>query len=748
MIVEGPNGIRIEFPDNTDPAVIDRVMRQAYQQRDETGMAERAAKMTREQKVETYRSLPKDDPFVGFLAREIAKPQEGETPAQAEARAYGKISDAPGKMSTTGSAAATLLQGVPFVGEWMDEVLAKIGTATGPNDEQTNLRAIREGRAEFQKENPKTALGLQVGGGIAGSVAAAGALPWWAPESLAMRVLYGGTAGTAGGAAEGAVSGYGAGTDPESRKKQAQVRGVIGSILGGALGGGAPLLQAGASALARKVLDRANIAGNAQQAGLSRPSYELLGRALEADGSILPPNMQGPPTGAYRISRGGPDAMIADAGPASSGLLDAVMQTGGEASRVGRDAVETRAGRALQTVNQGLDQTLGTPRGIDTMEQGIRQGTSNARRVAYETAYNQPINYAVPEGQRLEQWFRQIPGDILQRANRLMQVRREPASAQMLLRQQPDGSFVAERLPDVRQWDYITRAMNDLAESQEGRGALGGQTDIGSGFQSFSRDIRQTLRGLVSDYGTALDTAADAIDARNALRFGERLLSPGTTRDEVATTLAGFSAAERRHAALGLRSRIDETLANVTRAASDPNMDAREAMKAVRDLSSRGSREKVSALLGKGPADALFERLDQAGRALELRAATSTNSKTAARTQFADTLKEYTDEGVVNRLRSGESINAFKTAVQSMFNTTAQGKQAARDQVAAEVARFLTGPNPQGLLGLLQRIATQNPRNIQSANRIGTAITGTVAPGAYQIGTRATETAGTGRSPR
>lgn len=751
VTVPGTN-ISIQFPEGTDPATIEQVMRQAHEQaqpkRDEAALADRIKGMSHQEMVDTYRSLPKDDPLVGFLAERIARPKDGETPEQAQERAYGKISDAPGALSTTGSAAATFLQGVPFAGEWMDEALAKIGTLTGPNSEETNLRAIREGRSNFQKENPKTALGLQVGGGLTGAAVAAGALPWWAPESLMARVLYGTGAGAGGGAAEGYVSGYGAGTDADSRSSEAQVRALIGSALGGITGGAIPVVQAGGAKAVRALLDRRNVSANARQAGLSKPSYELLSRALEADGSILPPNMQGPSAGQFRIAQRGPDAMVADSGPASAGLLDAVMQSGGEGARVGRDAVESRASRSLQTANQALDTAMGTPQGIQTMETGIRQGTQNARRVAYETAYSQPINYAVPQGQQLEQWFRQIPGDILQRANRLMQVRREPASAQILLRQQPDGSFVAERLPDVRQWDYITRAMNDIAATNDGAGALGGQTDIGAGFQSFSRDIRQTLRGLVSDYGVALDTAADAIDARNALRFGERLLSPATTRDEVANTLAGFSQAERRHAALGVRSSIDEVLANVKRVASDPNMDAREAMAALRNLSSRGAREKITALLGQRPAEQLFQQLDQAGHSLELRAAVATNSKTAARQGFNETLKDYTDEGIANKLMSGENINAFKAAVQELFNTTVKDKQQVRDRVGGEIARFLTEANPQGLMRLLQQIATQSPQNVARAGRISTGITSGLAPVPYLLGTRGRETTAAGRGPR
>ena len=70
-----PNtNVTIKFPEGTDPATIDQVMRQAHEQampkRDEAGMADRIKGMSHQQMVDTYRSLPKDDPFVGYLAEQ------------------------------------------------------------------------------------------------------------------------------------------------------------------------------------------------------------------------------------------------------------------------------------------------------------------------------------------------------------------------------------------------------------------------------------------------------------------------------------------------------------------------------------------------------------------------------------------------------------------------------------------------------------------------------------------------------
>lgn len=689
-----------------------------------------AAGLSREQMVEEYRKTKPGDPWGDFLAEQIQRPMQGETPEQAKVRSAGTGSTDRVDMSTTGKAASTFLQGVPFAGEYMDEGLGWLAGKMGLQDAQTATDAIRAGQADMDQSNPKTALGLRVGGGVTGAITGAGALPWYAPQTLGMGALYGGTVGGVGGAVEGAVSGYGSGTDEASRMDNAGERAIIGGGLGTLLGTAAPFVASGLGRGLRWGLDQLNVAREARQAGLSRPSYEILTRAMEADGSLTG-------QGAQRIAAAGPEGMLADAGPNAQTLLDVVTQRSGPAANLARNAVEGRATRAGPQVNDALDNALGVPRGMDTMETGIRQGSAPARQAAYDAAYAAPINYADPAGRALENLIRRVPGDIIGRANRLMQIEGQQSN-QILARIAPDGTVTYTRLPDVRQLDYITRAINLAAESGEGAGALGGQTALGRAYQGLSREIRQAVRGLVPEYGVALDTAAEPIAARQALQFGERMLSPGTTRDEVATMFAGMSQAERRQAAAGVRSYIDEKLANVTRALTDNNMDAREAIKAVKDLSSRANREKVTALIGQREADNLFQQIDQAAQSLELRANVATNSKTFVRQDTDRTIKEATTGGLLGAVRAGEPVTTTKQVIRGLLGGTEADNLARQDEVYSELARALTGNNPQQVLRNLQRIATANPRNAAIARTIGSLLGYPVmAPAAYQAGTQA-----------
>lgn len=662
-------------------------------------------------------AMRQNDDMGAYLRNQARVPRPGETQEQYDERLYGKLSSDGELWARThpiAAGAAKLLQGVPFLGENFDEAAGSLS----PNPNATQI--VRESNDYVDSAYPKTATALKVAGGLTGAATAAAALPAAltsaGPASLAGRVALGAGGGAGLGAAEGYVSGYGAGTDDASRAEQANQRALLGGLLGGALGGAAPAVSDLVRAGGRRVLDAWNVAKDAKRAGLSRPAYEALTDIMSADGSLAAP-------GARRLSRAGPDAMIADTGPNSAAMVDMVIQRGGPGSVIARQNIEQRVIRANQNVSRALDSTLGRPQGVTATETAIRQGSAPARHAAYETAYSSPIDYATPQAQGLEMALGRVPASVINRANRLMQIE-GVESRQILARVSPGGRVSYERLPDVRQLDYITRALNDVAKTADGAGALGGQTAVGRAYQNLATDIRSTLRQLVPAYGKALDTAAEPIAARNALRLGQGLLQPSMARDEVASTLKGMSRAELAQVKQGIRSSLDDLLANVQRAMSDDSTSAREVVKAVKLLSSRANREKVALVTGQQEAARLFTALDRAAAALDLKARVADNSKTFVRTNLNDKFNAMTDSGVLNAVKSGEGVNAAKRLWQYAFGATPQNRALMKDKVAEEIARFLTvprGPDAQGMIGHLARIAERAPVNARQAAAIGQA---------------------------
>lgn len=572
--------------------------------------------------------------------------------------------------------AGQVLQGIPFVGPWTDEAA---GAMFG-DKAKTGTRGVL---SAMERQNPKTTTALNVGGGILGAipmaVAAGPAIAANAPASLAGKMTASAGLGLLTGAADGAISG--AGASEEGQRLDGAISGAkTGAAAGGILGGAAPLVGAGLKSLLTK-LKGSDVKIISKELGVSPDAARMIRSALDADdidGAIA------------QVRRGGDDAMLADAGQAGAGLLDGAAATGGRAATITRDAVEGRVAKDSNKLQQTMDLVFGKPQGVKSLASGVRADTSSARKVAYEAAYASPINYATGRGKALERLTKtRIPQSAIKRANELMRLEGHE-SGQIIAKIADDGTTSFERLPDVRQLDYIARALDDVASEADGKGKLGGTTQLGAGYQSLKTQMRKLLREEVPEYATALDTAADSISRVKAGELGYSLLRAGTTRETVTAALNGASKAEKLAAAQGVRSFVDDTLANVTRTISDPNGEAREGVKLLRTLSSRANKEKLTELLGGHRANALFDELDRATVSFDLRAAISENSKTAIRDAMKEQVKGMNNPGAIGYLVDMQP-RASAQALTSMFTgRTPEAKQLRQMGVFEDIAKALT----------------------------------------------------------
>jgi hypothetical protein len=475
--------------------------------------------------------------------------------------------------------------------------------------------------------------------------------------------------------------------------------GIWGAGLGAAGGLVAPWLDDSLTAIGRKFLPKsAEPADN-----LSKAARDTILRTFKPDDALGPNGMRPLQMG------DGSTAMLIDASPSSVGLLDTAIARGGPGTRAAREAIETRAANANTTVNKALDDSLGPAQGVKSTETGLRTGSATARDTAYKRAYASPIDYSSPTGMQIEGMVSRVPKGVIDLANKLMQVEGRQ-SGQILAKVADDGTVTFLRMPDVAQLDYITRALNTAAKSTEGTGAMGGMTDMGRAFGNLARDIRDATRTAVPAYDDALRTAAHPIQQREALRFGEDLLSPGLARDEAREVIEGFTKPQMDMVRQGVRSKIDEVLANVTDIVSNPNIDAKEAMKAVRDLSSRAARDKIRMIIDDPAAsNRLFAELAKAQKALELRANVVTNSRTYGRTVADEAVREVADGGAVGALLRGEPLQAGKRTIQNITGRTPAGQRALGDDVLAELANALTLQGDQAI-DMLSSLAYRNNR--------------------------------------
>jgi hypothetical protein len=518
------------------------------------------------------------------------------------------------------------------------------------------------------------------------------------------------------GSVVGATDMYGRG---EGGVENRAVNAGIGAAFGGVLGTAAPYVGGALASGAQRVLDFLTSDQALRRLGISRNAANVLIRQLSADDTVTA-------TGAQRIRDAGPDAMLADAGQASEQLLDTALARSGPGSTAARQAVEQRARVANRGLAQELDNTFGPAVGIETRQAGVRQGTAAARGQAYDAAYDLPVDYSAAPGQQIETLMGRVPQEAVNQANRLMRAE-GMASRQIRATVDANGVVTFDTLPDVRQLDYITRALNEVARGAEGQGAMGGTTAAGRIYQNLSTQIRQNLRTAVPEYGVALDTAADPIRRIQAIEFGSTLLSKGTTREAVVDALQGASTAERNAMRQGVRDQLDEIVANVKGMASDPNIDARQLKELLGTLSSDAAREKVTALLGQNAARSFFGQLGRFSRAVELRASVARNSQTYARTATEQQVKAQLEPGVIGSLLEGNPAQSIKKIFQQLSGLTPERRLAMEDQLFGEIANALTtvrGRQAEQMLLNLQRAIQARSANQAGARAIGGAATG------------------------
>lgn len=576
-----------------------------------------------------------------------------------------------------------VLEGVPIVGPYIrggaDRLGAGVRSLINGTPYEDELRFVQQRTGQIAEENPITAAGGNVVGAVAGTlplIAAAPAAFGAGGGSLATRAVASASSGAALGAADTAVR---SDFDPNEILKWGSIGGMIGASVpvgGYAVGRGVQAMRNASAARAA-----------AREAGVTPDIAEILARTATADNALGAP-------GQIAMARAGDSAMLADVGPATRSVLDTSIQRGGPGAIVARDRIGARVSSDSDALVAALNQSMGAPEGVTAARTAIREGSAGARSATYRAAYEQPIDYASEAGQRLEAMVRgRVPPSALKAANDLMRIE-GVQSQQILAKVADDGSVVFERLPDVQQLDYLTRGLNQVAESAEGQGALGKTTTMGRAYGNLARDIRDELRALVPEYDTALQTAADPIRRSQAVELGSRVLSPSMTRDQVAEAVQGMTKPEKAALASGIRSQIDDAMARVTRTVQDGDVGAREAVQALKSLSSRSNREKLSLALGEQQTDALFKELDRVATSFDLRAGVADNSRTYARAAAEQSIRDIAAPGPIGTLAQGNPIPAGRQVLQALTRQTPAAVKSKEDAAFAAIAEALTRTGP------------------------------------------------------
>lgn len=548
----------------------------------------------------------------------------------------------------------------------------------------------RQRQAALQESNPiastvggvATGLGMAGGslrGAAQGSAGLMSALPSarMTGAALGPRVLV----GAGEGAALGGLYGVGSGEGAWDRFKQ----GATGAAVGGVLGGAFPLVTQGIASGYRNVMDRRAQDAVARDSGVSPGVADVLTRTIDADGSLRTEGLQ-------NMRAAGREAMLVDAGPNAQTILDTAIQKVGPGATLARQRVGERLTRDSRAVTQALDDTFGKPMGVAASQKAIRDASKEAVEEAYRLANIGPIDYSSEAGQAVESVINRIPdrikGPAIQRANERIRYN-EIANQHILADIAEDGAVTFREMPNVMQADAIKKSLREIVDA--GTDAVTGKLSPDAQFAAqMERDLRNAMVSASDDYANALRTARDPLQRQSAIALGGKALGTDMKRDQFALLIDGFSDAEKKALGQGIRSQIDDTLANVKRTMANGDLEPKEAAKAIKELSSRANREKVSMVMGDEAAEKLFNEIDRAAKSFELAAATAQNSKTFARTAADEGVNALNAPGIVGTAARGEPINASKRAIQALTGQTDERLQALNDGNWRQIADFLT----------------------------------------------------------
>jgi len=628
----------------------------------------------------------------------------------------------------------SFLSGTIGGGEFADEALGALsGRLQGINPE-IPTQIAREARSQFAERNPTGATALQIGGGITSAIpAAAAGLPALvasAPTSILGRTGLGALLGGIFGTGEGALQGAGA-ADEGDRGQGAQQGALVGGLTGALFGGAAPVVAAGARRVIDPLVDRFRGSGNIP--GLSKEASDQILLRMNADQAA----------GVTQPISGDPGAMIVDASPSLQSLLDQAVNVSPAGAGTAGQRVAARSAQAGRDLQETFDDVMGGPEGIRALTKTISDDARPATRAAYQEAYSTPIDYSTAKGRAVEDLLERLPRKTTQSAIEVAndRMRFDGIGGQILADIGEDGAVTFRELPSVIQLDYIKRAFSEV--SQAGIDPVTGKMSPDGAFAGkVAREIRNTLSDAVPAYGTALETASDGLSLQAATETGTRLLSPKVTREVISEWSEGASDVERRALASGIRSNIDERMANVTRAVTSGEIDAVEARKVLRDMSSRAARAKVTTALGEDAAGKIFESLDRAQQALLVQAGIAKGSQTAGRLQGDLLLRESMANApgqIARDIASGGILEGPRRIAATAANNTPLDIAGRQESVQREIADYLTsvqGPQAASAVEGVGNILQARPGSQQTAGQLGQNFGGTSGLLGYLLATQ------------
>jgi hypothetical protein len=652
------------------------------------------------------------------------EPSEGERKAAAKAAAD-RASMTPGMRTV----ADKLHQFVKGAIPWSDEIKAAIGTVLpggGSFDENLAYQVAKGDAADADS----TKLGTlpvvgdvttggvtKLGGGVASAVATA-PINIVRGAALGARMLNEGAKGAIGGAL------YGSGEDKENRGRGA----VVGGGIGAGLGFVAPAVGTGIGNAYQWARNQLSGLPAALQ-GYSRGAVTRVGQGVADDGLDA---------AAYqaRVAELGPEGMLADMGENLTGHAGAIANQPGRGMQLLRNALDNRhrtaAGRIRGDVDNALGPAANIPETIEATAQHYRAQAAPHR----QQFQNNPVPFT-PQLENLLGHIQENTPAVLGEARRYANewARMNGTRPQFFARQNANGGWDIDRIPNATEWDHIKRAFDAM-----GNGRTASRTD-----QTIYGDLARTVRNTVdealspgapdqSPWALARALEGENFQIRDAVEAGADAFNKNLTPDQMAAEMygvggrGGMTQPALQGYQLGARENVRNIMGNASTQWGENGATAARSR-----LGSDNAREKLAHIVqNPQAADDLLRRLDAETAFARTRQDVSQNSRTAQRQAAQKLYPNAAAEPVRGDITlPGMVVKGARGLANALFGGAITE---ARSRVAADAAEMLIAQGAQRdaiVHGLIAHAQTRAVTGAQREAIIGVAralMQGTTAP--------------------
>ncbi|QOZ15949.1 hypothetical protein XI02_13890 [Bradyrhizobium sp. CCBAU 21365] len=660
--IQAPDGSLIEFPAGTSDATITSVMAREF-----GGPKAPKAAATPEASNPSNPQMTVDG-LGNPIALDLSKPDAAPNLSAGEKtmRAIGAVD----------SGVRAVANGIPF----MDRFAAGMGALTGIGGERGDYAGnLAKQRAEDQRLAEAAPIANTAAHLVGGAMLPLGAIGAAAKGGgLLAKTLLGAGTGGAFGAAQG-VSDAPDLTNASDAALHAGKGAVVGSVIGGVLPATGKAIGAGYNAIADALIGAE---------GMSRPAARHLTNALAADT---------PAAVRSRLDELGPDAMLADAGPAFLGKTQGAVLNSDEARSIGVGALNARNDATNRRIMGDVDRALGPAEDPQTVTNTIRAHRSAVDNANYPAALNAApdvqtapilaqLDYMIPRAVGMERRaLTSLRGMMMTTERRpLVDAAGHPQYDNLgrpRFEEIPVNQQDAEVLHKVKQ-----ELDNVIQYDAPGLGIPAGAVSRQQGALRMMRgQLNEALEQQVPGYANANRQSAALARRGDAVEAGTQYLGSGKTTpspERFAGEFGQLEPGEQIAFAKGSRGNIDRLLGT--------KANDLQALKGELQGEGGWNTAKIATVHGQDAADDLMASVERNAKFRDTHNKVVENSQTAQRRAAAENMKPEVPGEMQLITPQTTGIGLLSAGAKKAANWLINGMRADPTAQYGEMARILT----------------------------------------------------------